>query len=528
MLARELSIDEIRKIRERDDDAAGGVRPRRAVRGLLGPVPDERIARRPQRQPRPVCPGLPAAVRAGLRRPATSIWASRSICSARRTWRRYDLVPELIDAGVCSLQDRRPAEDARVRRQHHAALSPGDRRGAGRPAGRVHAAATSRRWSSRSRAASRPAGCDGCDHKMLVPGHQLGEARRAAGRGARRARRARRGASCRARSSAGDGVVFEGDRADGRRAGRPRLRSLSRRPVARPSRSTGARRTGLRPRRDRLRRSCRPASRSGRPTIRELTRAAAQDRSTAPSRSGACRSICACTAAVGRAAASSTARGRRRRRAAIESPEPLAAARKHPLTRGRAASSNSAGWAARSTSCAIARRPKSPAGRWCRSACSASCGTRWSRSWTQSAQVAAAARAIAARAALPARGAAARSRAATPSRRSPQLARALPFARAAAKPCSSCGVRSVYGRFPGHPRVSRGGASWRTRRGAKSSSPRRAFRSRTRWASFARWPSTGPTASWSAIWPGCEFCREHGIPFVADFSLNAANELTVD
>jgi putative protease len=35
---------------------------RRAVRRLLGPVPDERVARRPQRQPRPVRPGLPTAL----------------------------------------------------------------------------------------------------------------------------------------------------------------------------------------------------------------------------------------------------------------------------------------------------------------------------------------------------------------------------------------------------------------------------------------------------------------------------------
>ena len=63
---------------------------------------------------------------------------------------------------------------------------------------------------------------------------------------------------------------------------------------------------------------------------------------------------------------------------------------------------------------------------------------------------------------------------------------------------------------------------------SKSCSPRRAFRSRTRWASFARWPSTAPSGFLVRNLAGVAFCAEHGIPFVADFSLNAANELTVD
>ena len=41
----------------------GGVHPRRAVRGIQRPVPDERGAGGPQRQPRRVCAGVPAAVR---------------------------------------------------------------------------------------------------------------------------------------------------------------------------------------------------------------------------------------------------------------------------------------------------------------------------------------------------------------------------------------------------------------------------------------------------------------------------------
>ena len=56
------------------------------------------------------------------------------------------------------VQDRRPAEDARVRGQHHAALPPGDRQRRWRAGRSSSRRATSRRWSCRSRAASRPAG----------------------------------------------------------------------------------------------------------------------------------------------------------------------------------------------------------------------------------------------------------------------------------------------------------------------------------------------------------------------------------
>ena len=76
VLARELSIDEIREIHSQTIDRARSVRPRCSVRRLFRPVPDERIARWPQREPRPVRPGVPAAVRPGVRRRKTSIWAT--------------------------------------------------------------------------------------------------------------------------------------------------------------------------------------------------------------------------------------------------------------------------------------------------------------------------------------------------------------------------------------------------------------------------------------------------------------------
>ena len=52
----------------------------------------------------------------------------------------YDLIPELIAAGRLQLQDRRPPENARIRRQHRQALSPGDRRRPRRQTDRVFAA----------------------------------------------------------------------------------------------------------------------------------------------------------------------------------------------------------------------------------------------------------------------------------------------------------------------------------------------------------------------------------------------------
>ena len=75
VLARELSIDEIRTIQQPDDRRAGGVRPRRVVRRLFGPVPDERIAGRPQRESRPVCRRLAGCRTTWSATGRTSIWA---------------------------------------------------------------------------------------------------------------------------------------------------------------------------------------------------------------------------------------------------------------------------------------------------------------------------------------------------------------------------------------------------------------------------------------------------------------------
>ena len=87
ILARELSLAEIARIREAADAARRGLRPRRPLRGLLRPVPDQRGPRRPLGQPRRVRPGLPDALRDRLRRRAARPGQTSSISSARRTSR---------------------------------------------------------------------------------------------------------------------------------------------------------------------------------------------------------------------------------------------------------------------------------------------------------------------------------------------------------------------------------------------------------------------------------------------------------
>jgi hypothetical protein len=80
-------------------------RPRRALRGLFRPVPDQRVARRPLRQPRRMRPGLPHALRSLLgwqegrpRRPQVPAQPPGS--------RRTRVLPDLIRAGVASSRSR--------------------------------------------------------------------------------------------------------------------------------------------------------------------------------------------------------------------------------------------------------------------------------------------------------------------------------------------------------------------------------------------------------------------------------------
>ena len=126
VLARECSIREIAEIRATlaapaDVAAAGGVRPRRAVRGVLRPMPDQRGAGRTLGQPWRMRAGVPDALRTHRRR--TNRAAGRpplsaqpaGPCGTRRHRRPRPRRGRLA-------QDRGPAEIARVRRGHHAGL----------------------------------------------------------------------------------------------------------------------------------------------------------------------------------------------------------------------------------------------------------------------------------------------------------------------------------------------------------------------------------------------------------------------
>ena len=165
----------------------------------------------------------------------------------------YDLVPELIDAGVCSFKIegrlKTPEYVANITRHYRQAI---DAALAGRPV-----EFTPRDVEEMELSFSRgfsPGWLGGCDHKMLVPATQLGEARRAAGR--RRAACARAASSSSwpaARSSAATASSFDGGRPDDdEQGGRVYEVFHSGRSLTEPV-STGDRRAGLRPRRDRLR-----------------------------------------------------------------------------------------------------------------------------------------------------------------------------------------------------------------------------------------------------------------------------------
>ena len=62
ILARELALAEIGRIRRAIDFPAGSVRPRCALRGLFGTMPDQRGARRPFGESGRVRPGVPHAL----------------------------------------------------------------------------------------------------------------------------------------------------------------------------------------------------------------------------------------------------------------------------------------------------------------------------------------------------------------------------------------------------------------------------------------------------------------------------------
>ena len=139
ILARELSLAEVAAGPGRIVAAGRGVRPRGALRGLFGPVPDQRGPRRPIRQPGRVRPGLPDALRDRLRRPGRRP-GQDAVPAQPAGPRRFRPGPRPDPGGRRQPEDRRAAQGPRVRGQHHPALPPGDRRGLGRTARRVLAA----------------------------------------------------------------------------------------------------------------------------------------------------------------------------------------------------------------------------------------------------------------------------------------------------------------------------------------------------------------------------------------------------
>jgi U32 family peptidase len=146
----------------------------------------------------------------------TSIWAMSSICSARKTWRRTLCLPELIDAGVTALKIegrlKTPEYVANITRHYREAID------APWPIGRCPLrGATSRRWSCRSRAASRRLAAR-LRSQDAGAGPEFRQARRVARRGDSHLGQPRADRLERA-VKPGDGIVFEGDRASGQEQG---------------------------------------------------------------------------------------------------------------------------------------------------------------------------------------------------------------------------------------------------------------------------------------------------------------------
>ena len=137
ILARELVARRDPENSQSGPIAGRGLRARRTLRGLFGPVPDQRGAGRPLGEPRRVRPGLPDALRDHLRRPTRG---SREDSVSSEPPGSCGLRPDSATdrAGRLQPEDRGPPQGSGVRGQHHPALSPGHRRGLGRAAGRVH------------------------------------------------------------------------------------------------------------------------------------------------------------------------------------------------------------------------------------------------------------------------------------------------------------------------------------------------------------------------------------------------------
>ncbi len=111
----------------------------------------------------------------------------------------------------------------------------------------------------------------------------------------------------------------------------------------------------------------------------------------------------------------------------------------------------------------------------------------------------------------------------------PSSSRCFAAAPTRSKPPLAVGIATIYADYQDIKRV-RGGRRGRPagRRRRPSTWRRRASRSPARPTCSRSSPSKGPTALLVRNAGGMRFCSERGIPFVADFSLNAANPLTVE
>ena len=101
-----------------------GVRPRRAVHQLLGPMSGQPVVGRPQRQPGPMRPAVSAApIRPSSKtRPTAKV----SCCLVPHDLAAHDRVSALVAAGVSALKIEGRLKPGRIRRQHDAPLSHGD------------------------------------------------------------------------------------------------------------------------------------------------------------------------------------------------------------------------------------------------------------------------------------------------------------------------------------------------------------------------------------------------------------------
>ena len=131
-LARELALAQISQILAATRLRIGDLRPRRALRGVLRTVLFVRSLGWTERQSRPVCAGLPAALRPAGGRPATPA-RRRPLPALAGRPDRPGPDPGNRRNGRGVAQDRRPLQRRRLCRPDHGGLPQGRRRRLGRP-----------------------------------------------------------------------------------------------------------------------------------------------------------------------------------------------------------------------------------------------------------------------------------------------------------------------------------------------------------------------------------------------------------